>query len=153
MLALDSHVMEDVLTRRIAAGLKRTSINSCSQWATTYRMMGKPFPGKWSFLHHPWSREMHDCDAEIMVGQKAAQMGFTETALNKTFYAIDVGGDSVAYILPASTPDASDFSKGRFDPALELSTHLRDLFSNVKNIHHKRAGSASLYVRGSRSRS
>jgi hypothetical protein len=96
---------------------------------------------------------MHDCESEIMVGQKAAQMGYTEVALNKVFYMMDKKGVSVLYMLPASTPDAKDFSTARFDPALEMSPHLKNLFSDTKNIGHKRAGSANLYIRGSRSRS
>jgi hypothetical protein len=115
--------------------------------------MGSPFPGKWTFNHHPWLREMHDCESELMVGQKAAQMGYTEDALNKAFFNIDIKGLSVLYVLPASAPDARDFSTARFDPALENSDHLRTLFTDVKNIHHKRAGFANLYIRGSRSRS
>lgn len=95
---------------------------------------------------------MHDDPSELIVGQKAAQMAYTETALNRSFFAIDVKGESVLYILPATTPDATDFSTSRFDPALELSPHLQNLFSDVKNIGHKRAGSANLFVRGSRSR-
>jgi len=114
--------------------------------------MGAPFPGKWSFDHHPWLREMHDCECEMMVGQKAAQMGYTETALNKVFFNIDIRGLNAMYVLPAAKPDASDFSTSRFDPALELSPHLTNMFSNVKNIGHKRAGSANLFLRGSRSR-
>lgn len=115
--------------------------------------MAKPFPGKWTFKYHPWLKEMHDCTSERMVGQKAAQMGFTECALNKTFYAIDVEGESVLYILPVTNPDASNFSTSRFDPALEMSPHLSQLFTDVKNIGHKRAGSCNLFIRGSRSRS
>ena len=115
--------------------------------------MGQPFPGKWTFKYHPWVREMHDDTAEMVIGQKGAQLAYTETVLNKAFYNIDVLGVSVLYVLPASTPDASDFSKARFDPALELSDHLSNLFSHVKNIGHKRAGNANLYIRGSRSRS
>jgi hypothetical protein len=115
--------------------------------------MGKPFPGPWNFEHHPWAREMHDCTADLIVGQKCAQMGYTEVALNRAFFAIDVLGESVLYVLPAESPDAKDFSTSRFDAALELSTHLQSLFSDVKNIGHKRAGSASLFIRGSRSRS
>lgn len=141
------------IAARIANGLKRKTITTCSEWATNYRVMGKPYPGPWSFLHHPWTRAMHDDPAEVIVGQKAAQMGYTEVALNRAFYAIDALGESVLYVLPATTPDATDFSTSRFDPALELSTHLRNLFSDVKNIGHKRAGSANLFVRGSRSRS
>lgn len=96
---------------------------------------------------------MHDSKAEENDGRKAAQMGFTETALNIALATIDLERRDVLYVLPASTPDASDFSSSRFDPALELSPYLAKLFSDVSNIGHKRAGSANLYVRGSRSRS
>lgn len=147
------HTLEELLKERISSGLKRKTVTSCSIWAESYRIMGQPFPGAFNFKHHPWSREMHDCKSELMIGQKAAQMAYTETALNIVFYSIDVYGISCLYILPANTPDASDFSTSRFDPALELSPHLEHLFSDVKNIGHKRAGSANLYIRGSRSRS
>lgn len=147
------HKLAQALRERVSGGLKRKSITTCSQWAEKYRVMGKPYPGAWSFLHHPWLKEMHDCTSESMCGQKSAQMGFTEVALNRSFYTIDIHGESVLYILPASTPDASDFSTSRFDPALELSNHLSKLFSDVKNIGHKRAGSANFFIRGSRSRS
>lgn len=143
----------DLVVDRIATGLKRRSITSCSAWAKMYRVMGPPFAGPWMFKYHPWTKDIHDCKEEEIVVQKAAQMGLTEVALNKTFYAIDVHGTSVLYVLPAATPDANDFSTARFDPALELSPHLSLLFSDVANIGHKRAGSASLYIRGSRSRS
>jgi phage terminase large subunit GpA-like protein len=114
--------------------------------------MGKPYPGPWSFEHHPWLREMHDDMSEFVVGQKAAQMGYTEWVLNITFYCIDVLAESVLYVLPSES-DANDFSASRFDPALELSPHLGAIFSDVRNVALKRAGSASLYTRGSRSRS
>jgi hypothetical protein len=142
-----------LMSDRISGGLRRQSVKSCSEWALKYRVMGQPFPGPWSFEHHPWTRQMHDDNSEVVVGRKAAQMGFTEVALNRTFYKIDILGVSVLYVLPAATPDATDFSTARFDPALELSDHLQSLFSDVKNIGHKRAGSANLYIRGSRSRS
>ena len=151
MLVLD-HDLKTVAAQRIAEGLKRKSVTTCSKWACNYRVMGAPFPGKWTFEHHPWLIEMHDCESEEMIGQKAAQMGYTETALNKVFFNMDVKGLSAMYVLPAAKPDASDFSTSRFDPALELSPHLQNLFSNVKNVGHKRAGSANLFIRGSRSR-
>ena len=112
--------------------------------------MGQPFPGPWSFDHHPWLRQPHDDLCEEIVVQKGAQLGWTEWALNKTFYAIDIRGTSVLYVLPAANPMARDFSTARFDPALELSPHLHNLFDDVKNIQHKRAGNANLYIRGSR---
>ena len=96
---------------------------------------------------------MHDCPQRVQVGRKAAQMGFTEWALNRSLFTIDVVGVDVLYVLPAKTPDASDFSAARFDPAIEASPYLTNLFNDVKNVGHKRAGNRSLYIRGSRSRS
>jgi Bacteriophage tail assembly protein len=148
-----NHKLENLFFDRLSAGLRRTTITKCSQWAEQYRIMGQPIAGPFRFKHHPWCREMHDCDTETVAGMKAAQMGYTEVALNKAFYTIDMLGRSVLYVLPAATPDASDFSTSRFDPALEMSDHINNLFSDVKNIGHKRAGNANLFVRGSRSRS
>lgn len=144
--------LKAMLAQKIAEGLKRKAVKTCSQWAEAYRMMGQPFPGKWNWDHHPWLYEMHNADAPKLVGQKAAQMGFTEWALNKTFYSMDILGVSALYILP-SDDDASDFSAARFDKALDLSPYLSNFFSEVKNVGHKRAATSSLYVRGSRSRS
>ena len=148
------HDLAKLLADRISAGLKRKTLTTCSKWAESCRVMGgKDFPGPWRFTYHPWLREMCDSEATLNVGKKSAQMGFTEVVLNRTFFKIDVQGVDCLYVLPAATPDASDFSASRFDPALELSSHLSKLFSDVKNVRHKRAGSANLYVRGSKSRS
>ena len=115
-------------------------------------MMGKPIPGPFGFKYHPWLREMHDSLAYKNVGQKSAQMGFTEWALNRSFFMIDIRRTDCLYVLPNKSPDASDFSSARFDAALELSPHLANLFSDTKNVGHKRAGSVNMYIRGSRSR-
>lgn len=144
--------IHSLMTDIISSGLKRKSVTSCSKWAENYRVMGSPFPGPWNFDHHPWLLEMHDSTAHKRIGQKAAQMGYTEWAMNTAFYSIDVRGLDVLYVLPTAS-DASDFSAGRFDPALEMSPHLRNMFSSVNNVGLKRAGSNILYVRGSHSRS
>jgi len=145
--------LKNQFAERIISGLRRKTLTSCSRWATAYRVMGQPYPGPWSFRHHPWLLSMHDSEAEMNVGQKSAQMGYTETVLNVTFYFIDVKAVDCLYVLPAKTPDASDFSASRFDASLELSPHLQRLFSDVKNVGHKRAGNTNLYIRGSRSKS
>ena len=148
------HQLAKEMAQRITAGLSRKAITLPSQWAEKYRILGgKDFPGPWRFKHHPWLKEMHDSEAEMNVGKKSAQMGYTETVLNKTFFKIDIERVDCLYVLPSKTPDASDFSTGRFDPALELSPHLSNLFSDVHNIGHKRAGPTNLYIRGSKSRS
>ncbi|MEA1999532.1 MAG: phage terminase large subunit family protein [Euryarchaeota archaeon] len=147
------HQLSNLLSERIASGLRRQSIVDPGRWACAYRVMGKPFAGPWNFRRHPWLEGMHNSDAEINVGQKAAQMGYTETVLNVCFYYIDMHGVDVLYVLPSKTPDASDFSAARFDAALNLSPHLGKLFSNVKNVGHKRAGNTNFYLRGAKSRS
>jgi hypothetical protein len=145
--------LAEVFRNTLAGGLKRSAITLPSKWATTYRMMSGQFAGSWGWGPSPWTKEMHDSKAEMNIGQKAAQMGFTETVLNITFYKIDIENTDVLYVLPTKMPDASVFSSARFDSALELSPHLSCLFSSVNNIDHKKAGSSSLYVRGSNSRS
>lgn len=95
---------------------------------------------------------MMDSEAMINVGRKSAQAGYSEAVLNRTFYKIDIERTSCLYVLPNAQPDASVFSADRFDCALELSEHLGNMFSEVKNVGHKRAGTTSLYVRGSNSR-
>lgn len=137
----------------VSNGLRRRSIVNCSSWAEKCRIMGKPFSGPYSFKYFPWAKAMHDNDDEKWVGQKSSQVGYTEIALNRVFYTIDIKRVDCLYLLPSQSPDASNFSAGRFDPALELSPYLSGLFSDVKNVGHKRAGSTNLYVRGTRSRS
>lgn len=148
--------MLDIVASKISDGLTRSAISKASDWAKKYRYIRDLHTGNaklYSFKYHPWSLEMHDCLANHIVGQKAAQMAYTETAINRAFKAIDIDRESVLYVLPTERPDAADFSSSRFDPALELSEHLANLFSDTKNLGLKRAGMASLYVRSARSRS
>ncbi len=147
------HDLGNIFVQRIASGLKRKSISKPSDWALHYRQMGGTFPGPWTFKWHPWLKEMHDTEAEHNCGQKCAQVGYSETMLNTVFYTMDVKGADCLYVLPNKSPDAKDFSASRFDPALELSPYLRKMFSDVKNVGHKRAGASNLYIRGSQSRS
>lgn len=145
--------LKEEFLKSIQKGLGRKTINKASSWSTKYRIMDSEiYRGPWDFKWYPWLKEMHDSDAELNVGAKAAQVGFTETLINIAFYHIDVNSFDVLYVLPSRTPDASDFSAARFDSALELSPYLENLFSDTKNIGHKRAGSANFYLRGSKSR-
>jgi len=146
------HKLQQVFTDTLVSGLRRKAITSCSKWASSYRMMGPPFPGLWTPKYHPWTLDMHNATEPFCIGQKSAQMGYTETMLNIAFFKMDIKRQSVLYVLPSKTPDASDFSAARFDAALDLSQHLKNIYSDVKNVGHKRSGSANLYIRGSNSR-
>jgi hypothetical protein len=115
--------------------------------------MGPPLPGPWRFTYHPWLREVHDAKTQEVVILKAAQMGFTEALLNVSLYYIDIERRNVLYVLPTKTPDATDFSVSRFDTAINLNPRLHELFGQTRNVGHKRAGTANLWIRGSNSRS
>lgn len=144
--------MIDLFKKALVDGLHRNTLSVPSIWAERCRTMGEPFPGPYSFKYHPWTKEMLDTDHEECIGQKAAQMGFTEVMLNRAFFTIDQLRRSVLYVLPNLNPDAGDFSQGRFDPALEMSEHLSSIFSDVNKVGLKRSGDVCLYIRGSRSR-
>ena len=130
---------------------EQQTFQQADRWIEKYRVMGEPFPGPWSFKYHPWTRGMLAFDGEEAAGQKAAQMAYTEVALGKALFTVVQRKRDVLYVLPAKTPDATDFSSARFDPALELSPLLKAAFSSTKNVGLKRSGSNSLYIRGSRS--
>lgn len=136
----------------VAQGLTRRSSTSCSKWTENYVILGKPVPGPVRWNKHPWSKEMHDVEGD-WIGKKAAQMGYSQVALDRAIYTIDIKGIDTLYILPKKNPDAADFSKAKFDTMIELSPHLKALFSNVRNIGHKQAGTVNLFIRGARSRS
>lgn len=142
----------DGLLETLSSNLLRKASKKCSDWAQNYVVYGKPVPGEMSFRRFPWAKVWHDLETS-WAGMKAAQMGMTAAALNRAIYTIDIKSVDVLYLLPKRTPDATDFSKAKFDALLELSPHLRGLFSNVRNIGHKQAGSCNLYIRGARSRS
>lgn len=145
-------LLKDIIFTQLAHGLQRSAATTCSRYASTYRNMGKPFPGPTKYDRHPWQVEMQDTESS-WVGPKSAQMGFTEAALNRSFFTIDIKRIGVLYLLPKLNPDAIDFSKDRFDGALEISPHLKELFSSTRNVGHKQAGNVSFYLRGTRSKS
>jgi hypothetical protein len=111
--------------------------------------MGAPFNGPYSFTRHPWCKELHDSQAAWTVTMKAAQLGVTETGINRAFYTLDQLKRDVLYVLP-TTINAGDFSKARFATALKLSPYLKDLFVDTNTVGLKSTGTNVLYIRGSR---
>lgn len=146
--------MEFLNAETLAEGIISAGNNSfattCSRWSTTRRVMGTPFPGPYSFKHHPWIKGFLDSKASFNVTLKSAQSGFSEAAINRTLWTIDKRRMSVLYVLPTKG-NASDFSKTRFDAACHLSPYIRSLFTDTNSVGLKTAGEVSLYIRGSRS--
>lgn len=145
--------LEEFFRKRLSSGLTRQSLTTCSRWAETCRVMKEDDKlVQWSHDRFPWLREMADSKAEENAARKGAQLGVSEMLLNIGMFNNDILGRDVLYVLPNQNPDASQFSAARFDPAIEFSPHLTRLYSDVKNVGHKRAGRANFYIRGSQSR-
>lgn len=140
------------LKTQLAESILRAASTTASRWGEQYIILGKPIPGPMRFDHHPWGRVWCDLN-EDWVGKKGAQMMMTHACLTRALFAVDILKNDVLYVLPKKSPDAADFSKAKFDVLLDLSPHLRNLFSNVRNVGHKQAGNVNFYLRGSRSRS
>lgn len=143
------------LLDQIRSGLDRKAAKTASRWTSSYVIVPDPktrLPVHYHYRYHPWTKEMIDCD-KSWVSPKAAQLGVTQIALGKALFEIDVKKNSVLYLLPKKNPDAVDFSRTRFDPVIDDSPYLKGIFSNVNNVGLKKAGAASLYIRGTMSKS
>lgn len=92
---------------------------------------------------------MHDSTASYNYAMKAAQLGVTECGINRAFFVLDQLKRDVLYVLPTSLT-ASDFSKARFSIALKHSPYLASIFTDTNTVGLKQAGTANLYIRGSR---
>lgn len=135
----------------IEEDLRGASLERCSRWAEfgERRIMGPPFAGPYSFVHHPWCRAIHDSQAIYTIAMKGAQLGITEVAINRTFFTLDQLHRDVLYVLPTQK-NAGDFSKARFAIALNLSPYLKALFVDTNSVNLKSTGLNTLYIRGSR---
>ena len=94
------------------------------------------------------SKGILDSNATYNVTLKSAQGGFTEIAINRSLWHIDINKRDVLYVLPTAT-NAGDFSKARFGGALHNSPYLKQLFTSTNSIGLKQAGATNLYIRGS----
>lgn len=144
-------MLNELLSHGLAT-LRSKTLTTASRWGSQYVEMGQPFPGKLSYGHHPWMREMLDDTADICVGQKSAQMGYSTVAIVLALKTV-ADGRNVLYLLPTRTPDATDFSTTRFDKIIEHSDYLTRLFHKNKSVGIKRADNGVIYIRGMNSTS
>jgi len=106
----------------------------------------------YSFEGYEYLVEPVDLITEKFIVRKGAQLGWTEAiGINRVLYGIVVRRASALYLLPTGD-DVSDFSAARMNPAIEDSPLLSQLFTQINNVGLKRAGSISLYLRGTNSR-
>lgn len=111
--------------------------------------MPNPFPGLVNFNRFPWEPSILDIDEGIVTVKKSAQMGFSIAGIIRALYVVGERVEDCLYVLPTQGL-AGDFSKGRLDTIVDLSPHLKDIFSAGNNVGLKVTKQrASLYIRGS----
>ncbi len=145
------------------------------EWAATLSVMAsqQDDPLVWSFLRRrmrngdaysishppfvfPFLKELYETFRDMsprmrVVIQKAAQMGFTELAINIAFWFMDRKRENVLYVLPSQTQE-SDFAQERLDTgAIYPSPYIRNAFSEIANVRLKIGWNQALYLRGSQS--
>lgn len=118
-----------------------------SEWTEKHYQLPR---GPFRFGDYGYLRAPIDDRADHIVIMKSAQKGFTEMAMARALHAIDIERREVLYLMP-TIQVARDWSAGRFDVALRRSERLRNLFTDVSNVHHKVAGVVNFYARGSNS--
>ena len=139
--------LRNAVLKNMSGKFKRAGISKTSQWAELYRVLdGKPY----GFENYPWAKIISDTKGEFCV-MKGSQIGLTQLCLNRSFKTIDIDKDSVLYILP-TLPMANRFADTKFDPAIEESPHIRNMFTEVNSKTTKVAGKAALFILGSKSR-
>jgi phage terminase large subunit GpA-like protein len=122
-----------LISSAFAAGLRPEPDLTVSEWADTYRMVGKPSPepGPWMTSRVPYTREIMDRlspsdPCEIVVLEKAAQGAGTEIGLNFIGCCMHRYPDSSMIVQP-TVDIAKKFSRTRFDRLVEATPVLRGL--------------------------
>jgi hypothetical protein len=100
----------------------------------------------YSLDDYPYVEEILNSRAQKNWVMKAAQVGLSEAAMTIALYEVDYHQRSVLYYFPTKVM-ANEFSKTRFNPAINMSPHL-DRVVTTKTDDLKQVGNASLYIKG-----
>ena len=99
---------------------------------------------KYEFKDRKYLKEIYDCNAQVIVHKKAAQVGITMYALNRAVWLCQ-GKVTVIFTMPTAGA-VSEFSQGRINPSLRKSQIQGKL--EIDNVGIKQIGDSFLYLRG-----
>lgn len=105
-----------------------------------------------SFKRFPWQKTVLNIDEGEVTVKKAAQIGFSVAGMVRALYVTGQLVNDVLYILPTAGL-AGDFSQARLDPIVDLSPELKGMYETDKVGLKITKQKASLYIRGSVSKS
>ena len=126
----------------------RDAFPSPLEWTDCRRVIyGEPF----TLERHPYLVEIYKDNSPYIVIQKAAQMGVSEYALNRSLWFCETGRGNVIYTLPTAT-DCADFSKMRISPIMSENEWESDNDNDRKeidNVRMKQIGNRFMVLKGS----
>lgn len=102
---------------------------------------------------HEYQVDILQCEDPRQAAMKAAQMGFTETAIIKTLHGMIYRNypQGVLYLFPTQG-DVRDFSQARFKTLITLNPYkIGRYIKNTDNVNIKQIGGSLLYFRGAHS--
>jgi len=141
----------------IEAYVRAVAARNPYTWARAHRIMpdGLPYTIRSGRYCMPYLDEVYRAIGQLPHGgriavQKAAQTGWTEAALNTTFWFLDVKQEGVLYMLPTDR-QLSDFAQARVNKAVSASPYISSHCQDVSNVQLKVIFGQPLYLRGSMS--
>ena len=123
--------------------LVQTKQDHLLPWAADY--IRTPKGDLLDFYDHPYLIEIYDDQSKEMIIKKAAQIGISTYAINKSMWFADTHQVSIIYTFPTAS-DVADFSKARITPVIQASPYLRNRVSG--GIELKEIGKSFIYFRG-----
>ncbi len=125
--------------------IKNQLKNRLLPWVVDTVRTPKGDPMDWN--DHQYLFDIYEDESKEIVIEKAAQIGITTFAMNKSLWFIDTHNVSVIYTFPTAS-DVSDFSRARINPMIDASPHLRSRMADVDSVGLKQIGSSFIYFRG-----
>ena len=99
------------------------------------------------FKHHMPLMGVYSDFHPDQVYQKGAQIGITETAINKVLWMGDHSNLTFIYVFPTAD-DVFKFSQGRFNPVIRGNFYLRKRMRSADNATQKQIANSWIYFRG-----
>jgi hypothetical protein len=100
---------------------------------------------KLDFYDHRYLIDIYNDTSKEIVVKKAAQIGISTYAINKSLWFGDTHDASIIYTMPTAS-DVADFSKARMAPVIQASPHLSRKVTG--GIELKQIGGSFIYFRG-----
>lgn len=138
-----THPLVPEFLTSVREAIYNQTLDVTSRWAVARRVM--PGDKPYSLERYPYVKEILNSRAKRNWVMKCAQIGLSEAAMTIAKFEVDYNQRDVIYFFPTKVM-ANEFSKTRFDVAINLSPYLSRVFE--QSVEMKQAGNATLFIKG-----